>query len=92
MQRSAFPRGLSQSNTGHRFSVDSLLLASFARIRRKDRRGLDLGTGCGVVGLALLLLHPDQNLRITAWISTRKWRATHRSMRNVSDSNSTSTY
>lgn len=65
MQRSAFPRGLSQSKTGHRFSVDSLLLASFARIRRKDRRGLDLGTGCGVVGLALLLLHPDQNLRIT---------------------------
>lgn len=65
MQRLNFPRGLSQTIGGHRFSVDALLLAAFAGLRAKDRRGLDLGTGCGVVGLALLLSHPGQNLQIT---------------------------
>jgi tRNA1Val (adenine37-N6)-methyltransferase len=60
-----FPRALSQPVGGHRFSVDALLLACFARLRKADRRGLDLGTGCGVVGLALLLAQDHNDLHIT---------------------------
>ena len=65
IQRLNFPRGLSQPVGGHRFSVDALLLAAFAGLRAKDRRGLDLGTGCGVVGLALLLSQGREDLHIT---------------------------
>lgn len=56
--RAYFPRGLSQPETGFRFSMDALLLASFAGQAGRGR-ALDLGTGCGVVGLALALSHPD---------------------------------
>lgn len=54
--RALFPRGLAQPDF-FRFSLDSLLLASFARLPGGTRplAGLDLGAGCGVVGLALLL-------------------------------------
>ena len=57
--RRNFPRGLSQPESGFRFSMDALLLAAFAG--REQVRGmvLDLGTGCGVVGLGLALDHPD---------------------------------
>lgn len=61
--RSRFPRGLAQPRTGFRFAADALLLAAFARPR--GRAGLDLGTGCGVVSLALLLLHPQADLVLT---------------------------
>jgi tRNA1Val (adenine37-N6)-methyltransferase len=47
-----FPRGLLQPAAGYRFSLDALLLAAFAR--PKGRVGLDLGAGCGVVGLGIL--------------------------------------
>jgi len=57
--REAFPRGLSQPGTGFRFSMDALLLAAFAGRERVRGRVLDLGTGCGVVGLGLALDHPD---------------------------------
>jgi tRNA1Val (adenine37-N6)-methyltransferase len=57
--RLAFPRGLSQPETGFRFSMDALLLAAFAGRQRVCGRVLDLGTGCGVVGLSLALDHPD---------------------------------
>lgn len=58
--RTAFPRGLHQPEQGYRFSMDALLLATFAAPQGRakagrPRRGLDLGTGCGVVGLAFLL-------------------------------------
>lgn len=53
LARTRFPRGLVQPATGYRFSLDALLLASFARPR--GRRGIDLGCGCGAVALALLL-------------------------------------
>lgn len=56
--RADFPRGLSQPDTGFRFSMDALLLAGFAG-RAGQGRVVDLGTGCGVVGLALALNHPD---------------------------------
>lgn len=60
----AFPRGLDQPEHGYRFSLDALLLASFAR-RPLGGSGLDLGTGCGVVGLGLLLLNPESSPRVT---------------------------
>ncbi|NLV96633.1 MAG: methyltransferase [Desulfovibrionales bacterium] len=55
--RAFFPRGLSQPKRGFRFAVDALLLASFAA-KDKGQRVLDLGTGCGVVGLTMALMHP----------------------------------
>jgi len=57
--RAAFPRGLSQPDSGFRFSLDALLLAAFAGREQVRGRVLDLGTGCGVVGLAMALDHPD---------------------------------
>ena len=69
--RALFPRGLAQPDW-FRFSVDALLLAAFAARwidrghqqglpPRRGLTGLDLGTGCGVAALALLLAygHPD---------------------------------
>lgn len=52
--REAFPTGLDQPEGGYRFSLDPLLLAAFAR-PKKNVRVADLGTGCGVAALALLL-------------------------------------
>lgn len=59
--RAYFPRGLIQPEGAFRFSVDALLLASFARDLRggKNPATADLGSGCGVVGLALALLRED---------------------------------
>lgn len=70
-RRALFPRGLAQPKQGYRFSLDSLLLASFARVPSLSPRncgpvrGMDLGCGCGVVGLALLLAHTGANLHLT---------------------------
>lgn len=60
-RRARFPRGLIQPEGGYRFSLDSLLLACFARPGR-HHAGADLGCGCGVVGLGLLLRHPGLTL------------------------------
>jgi len=57
-RRDYFPRGLLQPENGYRFSLDSLLLAAFVHVGRKQH-GVDLGCGCGVIGLGLLLRHPD---------------------------------
>lgn len=56
--RRFFPRGLSQPEAGFRFSLDALLLSAFAGREKVRGRVLDLGTGCGVVGLGLALDHP----------------------------------
>jgi tRNA1Val (adenine37-N6)-methyltransferase len=44
-----------QPRAGYRFSIDSILLGRFARARSRDRV-LDLGAGCGVVGLMIAAL------------------------------------
>lgn len=41
-----------QDRTGYRFSMDSVLLAHFAGVRREDEV-LDLGCGCGVISFLL---------------------------------------
>lgn len=41
-----------QKREGYRFSIDSILLANFARIREGERV-LDIGSGCGVIPIYL---------------------------------------
>jgi len=55
--RAAFPSGLEQPEGSFRFSQDALLLAGFAAEHASfdDISVAELGTGCGVVSLALLL-------------------------------------
>lgn len=48
---------LIQSKTGYRFSVDAVLLSQFVTIKRGDTI-IDLGTGCGIIPLILLLTRP----------------------------------
>ncbi|MCP4576859.1 MAG: methyltransferase domain-containing protein [Deltaproteobacteria bacterium] len=48
---------LIQSRGGYRFSIDAVLLSQFATIRSGDVV-IDLGTGCGVIPLILLLTKP----------------------------------
>ncbi|MEG1609851.1 MAG: methyltransferase [Bilophila sp.] len=70
VNRARFPRGLEQPEGSFRFSMDALLLAAFAAEEQEEQGAFatqekedarpqttfaDLGTGCGVVGLALLL-------------------------------------
>ncbi len=50
-----FPRGLTQPAGSFKFSVDALLLAYFLPIPSYPVNILDMGTGCGVVSLAMLL-------------------------------------
>lgn len=57
-RRDFFPRGMIQPEGGYRFSLDSLLLACYATPGRRQT-GVDLGCGCGVIGLAMLLRQPD---------------------------------
>lgn len=59
-----FPRGLRQPENGFRFSVDALLLSTFIS-PGANKKIVDLGCGCGVVGLGILLNNPERNLRIT---------------------------
>lgn len=47
-----------QPEKGYRFSVDALLLADFARIRRGEKV-LDLGTGCGIIALLIARRYPS---------------------------------
>ncbi|SDB04163.1 tRNA1Val (adenine37-N6)-methyltransferase [Desulfonatronum thiosulfatophilum] len=53
-----------QPENGFRFSVDALLLACFAAGRLPERVA-DLGTGCGVISLGLLLHYPEHDFQIT---------------------------
>ncbi|MCI5131366.1 MAG: tRNA1(Val) (adenine(37)-N6)-methyltransferase [Candidatus Electrothrix sp. EH2] len=51
-----------QHRNGYRFSLDAVLLAHFCRPASGDRV-LDLGCGCGVIGLILCHRHP--NIHVT---------------------------
>ncbi|MBN2124670.1 MAG: methyltransferase, partial [Deltaproteobacteria bacterium] len=46
-----------QSRTGYRFSIDAVLLSEFVSTRPGDVL-VDLGTGCGIIPLILLLSRP----------------------------------
>jgi tRNA1Val (adenine37-N6)-methyltransferase len=48
---------LIQYRTGYRFSIDAVLLSEFVSIKKGDRV-VDLGTGCGIIPLALLKDRP----------------------------------
>jgi tRNA1Val (adenine37-N6)-methyltransferase len=48
---------LIQSDRGYRFSIDAVLLSQFVTIKPGDVL-VDLGTGCGVIPLILLLTKP----------------------------------
>lgn len=51
-----------QYRKGYRFSVDAVLAAHFCRVQPGDHI-LDLGCGCGVIGLILAFRHPG--IRVT---------------------------
>lgn len=48
---------LIQSEEGYRFSIDAILLSGFATVREGDVV-VDLGTGCGIILLCLLVTRP----------------------------------
>jgi tRNA1Val (adenine37-N6)-methyltransferase len=48
---------LIQPRCGYRFSIDAVLLSEFVTIKPQDRV-VDLGTGCGIIPLLLLLKRP----------------------------------
>lgn len=63
--RALFPSGLHQPEGSFRFSMDALHLADFALTAlRGEERVADLGAGCGVIGLALLLRR--ESLKVVA--------------------------
>lgn len=63
--RDQFPRGLMQPQGGFRFSADALLLSAFAKPSPNSNL-IDLGCGCGVVGMGILLLNPGNALQVKA--------------------------
>ncbi|MGH7817276.1 MAG: tRNA1(Val) (adenine(37)-N6)-methyltransferase [Candidatus Binatia bacterium] len=52
---------LFQSRSGHRFSLDALLLAHFATVKRREKV-IDLGTGNGIIPLILANLHSQVSI------------------------------
>ncbi len=52
---------LAQRRSGYRFSIDALLLAHFVSVQRGGRI-VDLGSGNGVIALALAYLHPSAKI------------------------------
>ncbi|MGL4722849.1 MAG: tRNA1(Val) (adenine(37)-N6)-methyltransferase [Desulfovibrionaceae bacterium] len=52
--REYFPRGLHQVDGGFNFSVDAILLSSFAG-NRFHKRLVDVGSGCGAIAIAIAI-------------------------------------
>ncbi len=63
--RARFPRGLLQPQDGFRFSADALLLSAFVRPGQNSNL-IDLGCGCGVVGMGVLLKNPGKAVHVRA--------------------------
>ena len=55
-----------QHRDGYRFSIDPVLLAHFVRLG-KEEKILDLGTGCGIIGLILLYRFSSSIISLTAF-------------------------
>lgn len=55
--------GITQPEKGHRFTLDSILLADFCRIRPKDRV-LEPGAGTGIISLLLAKKHPAAHVTV----------------------------
>lgn len=53
-----------QNRTGYRFSIDSFLLSHFV-MEWTDVKLLDLGSGCGIMGLILLYRKKDETIHYT---------------------------
>jgi tRNA1(Val) A37 N6-methylase TrmN6 len=53
-----------QYRHGYRYSIDSVLLAHFPRITNEETV-LDIGTGCGIIGLILLYRYGQQAISVT---------------------------
>ena len=53
-----------QYENGYRFSIDSVLVSHFI-VPRKNEKVLDLGSGCGVIGLILLHRHAEKPISVT---------------------------
>jgi tRNA1Val (adenine37-N6)-methyltransferase len=65
-----------QSRSGYRVSVDSVLLACFATIRKKENI-VELGCGNGVIPLILAYLHPSISMvgvEVQDAMAERAWR------------------
>lgn len=69
---------LIQSRTGYRFSIDAVLLAEFVTIRQCDIV-VDLGAGCGIIPLLLLLKKPVMH----AYGLEIQWRLAYQTSRNA---------
>ena len=54
-----------QHKKGYRFSIDSVLLAHFVTVKKGDSI-LDMGSGCGILGLILLYRHGQLIQSVTA--------------------------
>jgi tRNA1Val (adenine37-N6)-methyltransferase len=53
-----------QPRDGYRFSIDSILLGRFVKVRKRDRV-LELGAGCGVISIMIAALwHPREVVAI----------------------------
>ena len=70
---------LIQSRKGYRFSIDAVLLSNFVSIREGDLV-VDLGTGCGIIPLILLLTRP---VRFACGLEIQAELA-HQAIRNAS--------
>jgi tRNA1Val (adenine37-N6)-methyltransferase len=69
---------LIQSKAGYRFSIDAILLSEFVTIKEGDTV-VDLGTGCGIIPLVLLLTRP---VRYAVCLEIQEYLA-HQSSRNA---------
>jgi len=73
-----------QHSHGYRFSIDSILVSHFPKIHHQETI-LDLGSGCGVIGLILMYRHHNKQLQIIGyekqkdlvWLAKKNSRENH---------------